>query len=318
MTVAPLSLDLDNKWSYLKTHGDESWRELPSYLDLVVPRILSVLAERGLTITVFVVGQDAARPENREAIAAVAAAGHEIGNHSFHHEPWLHLYEPQQVADELARAEEAIESATGMRPAGFRGPGFSLSTETVERLAQRGYLYDATIFPNALNPVGRAYYFMQSNLSREERRQRKALFGTMRDAFRPNRPFRWEVAEGSLAEIPVTTMPGLRLPFHFSYLIWLAGRSEALAERYLRTALWLCRRTGNAPSLLLHPLDFLGVDDEPDLGFFPGMSLKSTRKLELVARFIDVLAGSFDLVPIGVHVAGLSGLDEVRPSFRDR
>lgn len=89
--AASLSLDLDNLWSYLKIHGDPGWESLPSYLDVAVPRILAFLAERGLSITFFVVGQDAEREENREALASIAAAGHEIGNHSFHHDSWLHL-----------------------------------------------------------------------------------------------------------------------------------------------------------------------------------------------------------------------------------
>src|SRR3982750_647036 len=90
--IASLSLDLDNKWSYMKTHGDAGWETYPSYLDVVVPRALQFLKERGLSITFFIVGQDAALQVNREAIASIAAAGHEIGNHSFSHEPWLHLY----------------------------------------------------------------------------------------------------------------------------------------------------------------------------------------------------------------------------------
>ena len=83
--IASLSLDLDNKWSYLKTHGDRGWEEFPSYLDAVVPRFLEMLGKLGLRITVFVVGQDAALTKNRAALASIAAAGHEIGNHSFHH-----------------------------------------------------------------------------------------------------------------------------------------------------------------------------------------------------------------------------------------
>ena len=34
--VASVSLDLDNHWSYLKTHGDPQWEDRPSYLDVVV------------------------------------------------------------------------------------------------------------------------------------------------------------------------------------------------------------------------------------------------------------------------------------------
>src|SRR6476620_1607047 len=122
--IASLSLDLDNKWSYLKTHGDRGWEEFPSYLDGVVPRFLDVLDKLGLRITVFIVGQDAALPKNRAALASISAAGHEIGNHSFHHEPWLHLYSPAELTAELTAAEDAIESATGVRPTCFRGPGY--------------------------------------------------------------------------------------------------------------------------------------------------------------------------------------------------
>jgi hypothetical protein len=59
-------------------------------------------------ITVFVVGQDAALKKNHAALRSIAAAGHEIGNHSFHHEPWLHLYSPEEIEEEIARAEESI------------------------------------------------------------------------------------------------------------------------------------------------------------------------------------------------------------------
>ena len=113
---AALSLDLDNKWSYMKTHGDPGWESFPSYVDVVVPRVLELFRERRLTITFFLVGQDAVLDKNRESLALISRAGHDVGNHSFLHEPWLHLYSEAQIEAELARAEDAIESATGKRP----------------------------------------------------------------------------------------------------------------------------------------------------------------------------------------------------------
>ena len=86
-----MSLDLDNKWAYLRTHGVESWAEYPSYLDTVVPRMRRACAERDLRMTVFVVGEDARQVKNHDALCALAAAGHEIGNHSLSHEPWLDM-----------------------------------------------------------------------------------------------------------------------------------------------------------------------------------------------------------------------------------
>src|SRR5215510_7106581 len=57
--IASLSLDLDNQWSYMKTHGDPGWDSFPSYLDILIPRVLHFLQEWNLTITFFIVGQDA-------------------------------------------------------------------------------------------------------------------------------------------------------------------------------------------------------------------------------------------------------------------
>jgi hypothetical protein len=297
--LCSLSLDLDNQWSYMKTHGDPGWETFPSYLDVVVPRVLAVLKQWGWTITVFVVGQDAVLERNREALGALAAAGHEFGNHSFRHEPWLHLYSEPEIEQEIARAEEAVEAATGRKPQGFRGPGYSLSRSTLRVLAGRGYLYDASTLPTFLGPLARIYYFLASNLKGEEKAQRKTLFGRLSDGLRPVRPYRWQLENGQLLEIPVTTMPLLKLPFHFSYLLYITTFSTALAVLYFKAALRMCRLAGTEPSLLLHPLDFLGCADVPELAFFPAMKLDSTRKLNLMNRFLQELDTRYTVVSLG-------------------
>lgn len=301
LPIASLSLDLDNQWSYMKIHGDPGWEELPSYLDLVVPRSLEVLQELGLKITYFIVGQDAALTKNRAALAMIPLAGHEIANHSFHHESWLHLYSEDQIEAEIAAAEQAIEQATGQRPIGFRGPGYSFSPAVLNVLARRGYLYDASTFPTYLGPLARAYYFMTSRLSRAEREQRKALFGSFKDGLQPLKPYRWQLERDRLLEIPVTTMPIVKVPIHFSYVLYLSVFSPKLAIAYFRLALWLCRLTQTAPSLLLHPLDFLGCEDVPELAFFPGMSLPSYKKLAVLRRALHLLQRQFSVVPMCTH-----------------
>ena len=299
--IASLSLDLDNQWTYLKTHGDPGWQSFPTYLPLVVPRILRFFEERDLTITVFIVGQDAVLEANRAPIASIAAAGHEIANHSFHHDPWLHLYTDEEIESDLSRAEDAIEQVTGQVPVGFRGPGFSCSPATMRTLATRGYLYDASTFPTFLGPLARAYYFMTSNLSAQEKEQRKILFGRFSEGFRPIKAYPWAIGSSHLLEIPVTTLPLLRTPFHASYLLYLSTFSSRLAISYFRTALWLCRVTGTSPSILLHPLDFLGSDDVRELSFFPAMNLPAERKLRLVSEVVRLLAKHFEVVTMHEH-----------------
>lgn len=303
--LASLSLDLDNQWSYMKTHGDPAWQAFPSYLDVAVPRILEFLKARNLTITFFIVGQDAALERNRAALRALADAGHEIANHSFNHEPWLHLYSEAQLDEELARAERHIEDATGVRPVGFRGPGFSLSATTLRVLGKRGYLYDATVFPNLLNPLARAYFFATSRLTAEEKEQRKALFGTWADALKPLKPYRWDLEQGSLLEIPVTTMPLFKVPIHLSYILYLSKFARPLARLYFRFALALCAVTRTQPSILLHPLDFLGGEDVRELAFFPGMDLPRAGKLALVGEALDLMASRYQVLTMRAHAEAL-------------
>lgn len=304
--IASLSLDLDNQWSYMKTHGDAGWETLPSYLDRVVPRALSFLEEHDQKITFFIVGQDAALDRNHTALRSIADAGHEIGNHSYRHEPWLHLYSKEELVEEFERSEEAIELATGRHPKGFRGPGFSLSETVLETLAERGYDFDCSTFPTYIAPLARAYYFFTApKMSDEEREKRKQLFGKFSDGFKPLNPHLISTANGTIAEIPVTTFPGVKTPIHASYVIYLSTFSKAAAKAYWRSALAACRIASVQPSLLLHPLDFLTGEEVPELKFFPGMSLASDAKRDLLNWIISTYKGSFEVSTVGGHAADL-------------
>jgi hypothetical protein len=315
--IASLSVDLDNLWTYLKVHGDAEWVDLPSYLPLAVPIILDVLARRELKITFFVVGRDAERAGNREALRSIAEVGHEIGNHSLNHEPWMQSYPREKVEEEIAGAEERIVAATGRKPLGFRGPGYARSAVMLEVLCTRGYVYDTSMLPSVLGPLARLYYFRGAGLSKEKRAERGALFGRVSDGFQPLRPFVWRSEGRELVETPVTTVPLLRVPFHLSYLIWLSRFSPAVAMGYLRFAIGLCRARGVEPCYLLHPLDFLGKEDCPELGFFPGMDLPRARKLAMVEAFLDLYTRVFEVAPIVEHVRRMRARGLLRGRAKD-
>jgi len=237
--------------------------------------------------------------QNHGALASISAAGHEIGNHSFAHEPWMHLYPAEKIDDEITRAADSIESATGKRPVGFRGPGFSTSEQMIQVLERRGYFYDASSLPTFLGPLARAYYFRTAKLTPEEAKVRKDLFGNFSKGFDMLRAHRCKGQQ--IIEIPVTTMPVLKLPFHVSYILYLSRYSASLALLYFRTALELCYISGISPSLLLHPPDFLGCDDGIGMKFFPGMQLSSTKKLEILDQAIALYSSMFSVVTLQEH-----------------
>lgn len=300
---ASLSLDLDNEWAYLMTRGDAAWNEYPSYLPLVVPRVMRSLSAINQQITFFVVGYDAAQPENADLMRSMVDAGHGIGNHSFRHQPWLHRYTHSELVEEFTRTEEAIETSTGSRPVGFRGPGYSLSPDVLRVLAERGYRYDASTLPTVIGPLSRAFYFRSAQLTAEQKEERSMLFGTWRDGLRPLDPYEWEVptTQTRMLELPVTTLPLLRVPIHVSYLLYLASIAPRLAQSYFAAALRVCRMRGLSPSILLHPLDFLGGDDVSSLAFFPGMHMSGERKVELVLGYLSQLQQRFDVITVDEH-----------------
>jgi len=303
--LASLSLDLDNQWTYLKVHGDPGWETFPSYLDVLVPRVLESLERRELRITFFVVGQDAALEKNNKCLRMIGAAGHRIGNHSFSHEPWFHRYDMGQTESEISLAEEHINKVVGQRPIGFRGPGYSFSETTLEVLERRGYIYDASTLPTYFGPLARLYYLSHSNLTGRERRQRSQLFGSFTDGFRPLSAHRWRSGKG-LLEIPVTTMPVLRAPIHLSYLLFLSRLSCRMALSYFRLALRLCDAFGIAPSLLLHPLDFLGADDDVGLDFFPAMQLSAKQKSEFLSEVLKIFCDRFSVTSLEDYAGTIS------------
>jgi hypothetical protein len=297
----------------MKTHGDQEWETLPSYFDTLIPIVLDLLDRIDLKITFFIVGQDAALKKNWNALNLITERGHEVGNHSFHHEVWLHSYPKETIRQELQRAEENIVHATGQKPVGFRGPGFVWSPALLEVLAENHYLYDATILPTYIGPLARMYYFWRSDLSSEERDKRKKIYSSFREGLRPVKPYCWLLnGDLKLLEIPVTTIPILKTPFHLSYLIYLSGFSSLLMRFYLNLAMLLCRLTNTAPSFLLHPLDFIGGREISDLSFFPGMNIDAKRKSELFSTIMKMIRRYFEFVNMSTFARKIMESSEMR------
>lgn len=294
--MASLSLDLDNLWSYLKVKGDSRWEQCPSYLPVFLPYCLDLLDTLNLRITFFIVGKDASLPQHKDLLKEIVNRGHEVGNHTYSHEPWMHIYPKEKLKEEILLAEEAIENATGLRTRGFRGPGFTWSKDLFEILSERGYLYDSSTLPTYIGPIARLYYFWISGLKEDAKKKREHLFGSFRNGFLSLKPYIWDFKGfNPLLEIPVTTIPIVKTPFHLSYLMYLAGFSPFLAMKYFTFALQTCKASGIAPNFLLHPPDFMDISQVPDMSFFPGMKLSKEKKKEFFIEVINKFKMYFEI-----------------------
>lgn len=104
-------------------------------------RVLSLLAEHQIPGTFYIPGHTI--DQHPEVITAIGAAGHEFAHHGYLHLGTEGLDESGQRA-ELDRGLAAFERH-GIRPTGYRSPGWELTPETLAMLADLGFGYDSSL-----------------------------------------------------------------------------------------------------------------------------------------------------------------------------
>jgi hypothetical protein len=103
----------------------------------VLPRLIELLAARGVKSTFFIEGLNAEMYP--DALRTIVEGGHEVAVHAWRHEEWAALDTESELAL-LERATEAMR-ALGIEPHGFRPPGGGLTERTLVLLGEHGYSY---------------------------------------------------------------------------------------------------------------------------------------------------------------------------------
>jgi peptidoglycan/xylan/chitin deacetylase (PgdA/CDA1 family) len=106
-----------------------------------VPRLLGLLADYQLKATFFVPGLTADR--HPQTVETIAAAGHEIGHHSYSHRSPVDLGRDGERED-FERALAALDRV-GVKPKGHRSALWEASWDTPSLVAEYGLEYDSTL-----------------------------------------------------------------------------------------------------------------------------------------------------------------------------
>ncbi|MBL0884835.1 polysaccharide deacetylase family protein [Myceligenerans sp. I2] len=94
-------------------------------------QLVNILGQYGATATMFPTGQNA--QSNPSLMQAYAAAGLQIGNHSWDH-PYLTQLSQSQIQQQLANTSSAIQQTAGVTPDLFRPP-YGDTNWTVQQVA---------------------------------------------------------------------------------------------------------------------------------------------------------------------------------------
>lgn len=98
--------------------------------------ILNILAKHDVKVTFFMTGEWVSKyPED---VKAIAAAGHDLGNHSENHKQMMKLSR-EQIADELTKVQVRVKELTGIEMTMFRVPYGDYNNELVGTARELGY-----------------------------------------------------------------------------------------------------------------------------------------------------------------------------------
>ena len=148
--LCAVSVDLDEIPCYTAIHGLDL--ALPQAAAQAVyrkalPRLAALFDAHGLRATFFAIGRDLEAAHASEALRKLAARGHEIGNHTYDHRYDLTRLPREEMRAQVERGIEAIERAVGIRPRGFRAPGYTFSDTLSDVLQELAVDYDSSVFP---------------------------------------------------------------------------------------------------------------------------------------------------------------------------
>jgi peptidoglycan-N-acetylglucosamine deacetylase len=258
--LAAISVDLDSLPHYCRIQGlpetmlDDRARGLVA--THAVPRFLELFEAVRIQATFFVIGSELSDPQLCSALRAAHAAGIELASHSDSHDYSLSRQGFDACLADLTRAEEQMVVQLGVRPVGFRAPGYTLSPALLQAAIVRGYSYDSSAFPAA------PYYLAKASVMGALAllgRPSRAILDTPAVLLAPRVPYRpdglapYSRGKAPLLELPVTVTPRTRLPCIGTFAV-------AAPLPLVKAAFDACARDALF-NFELHALDVLDASD---------------------------------------------------------
>jgi len=123
------------------------WDRMESRVCANTDRLLDIFDESAVRGTFFVLGWVGER--HPDLVKRIADRGHEIASHGYAHR-LVYDQTPTTFRDDVRRAKQLLEDATGRPVGGYRAPSYSITPRSLwalDVLIEEGYRYDASIFP---------------------------------------------------------------------------------------------------------------------------------------------------------------------------
>ena len=177
-----------------------------------IPLLLDLLDDFGVCSTFFVSSDVAVKTP--DAIREAIRSKHEIGCHGYKHQP-MSMGSPRDQYRTLKVATETLWNHLNTTPVGFRAPFYRVDASTLSALVKLGYKYDSSVVPSPR--------IISTNF----------FPNAPHEPYAPSEARIDQRGETSIIEIPVSTLPIVRLPLSLSFcMLFGLNLYKSLLQRF--------------------------------------------------------------------------------------
>lgn len=183
-----------------------------------IPVYLDLFKEFGVNATFFLVGRDLENDHNVTILREITDYGHEVANHSYQHNGF-DFFATEDRFDDIRKCHEIIRLKLGIECRGFKAPCYALDPALIGMLEKLGYEYDSSMISTIISSLMKMYYRLVIG-----EKIHPSNWGYLSHLFAPTTAYYpdctrvWRRGERDILEIPITTLPFLRTPIHFSFV----------------------------------------------------------------------------------------------------
>ncbi len=290
-----IQIDLDGLWVIFQHFGFQHDTPEDLLYASALPAFLDLFDAYGIKATLFVVGKDLLTASKVKLLKKAVAKGHEIANHTMNHAEGFSFLPLHKKKEEIEAAEKIIQDTLGVTPKGFRTPSNDVDSETLKILEDRGYIYDSSLLPTYYGPLLRKLKFSSLHISRQDHYLGRSIYGLA-----PLRPYHpsseaiWKKGKMKIMEIPITTMPWLRLPFHTSFT--LAACQLGLGCGLFNLGYWLLSLTNLPLNFVFHTNELSIPISEEKIKRQLGLNLPLETKQKICGYILGTIKKDFDIL----------------------
>ncbi|MCX7944710.1 MAG: polysaccharide deacetylase family protein [Deltaproteobacteria bacterium] len=283
-----ISIDLDPLSCYYDIHGIEiPENKIQNVVyTKALERIYNFFVGINIKPTLFVVGRELNDERTVSSLKDAISMGYEIANHSYSHLYNLSLLPENIIEEEIEGCHKIIGDRLGVRPIGFRAPGYNMHPHFIRLITNMEYRYDSSILPSPF------YYFLKCAVIGFYRligRKTKSICGSIKMPFAERRIYPMgpdlysrAVRYSSILEIPISVAGRLGIPFIGTFIMG----SKNILYNYLKKK----AKLQDFLHIELHGLDFIDRDDVKDDRLCKAqfdINIPLRIKLDRLKSFID-------------------------------